>query len=64
MFNYKNKKNILITIIIIVLCFVFPDIKEPTLIALKLISFVLSNKKDNAIDTALIDLIILVIESF
>lgn len=64
MFNYKNKKNILITIFLIVICFVFPEIKEPTLTALKLLSFVLSNKKDNAIDIALIDLIILILESF
>lgn len=49
---------------LIVICFAFPEIKEPTLIALKFLSFFLSNKKDNAIDTALIDLIILILESF
>lgn len=62
MFDYKNKKNILITILLIGICLTFPEIKEPTLMALKLLLLVISHRKEGGIDVALIELIIFILE--
>lgn len=60
----KNNKFILIAVAILIICFVFPEIKSSVLLALKGLSLVLSLKKDKDLEVALIDFVILILESF
>ena len=60
----KNNKFILIAVAILIICFVFPEIKSSVLLAIKGLSLVLSLKKDKDLEVALIDFVILILESF
>lgn len=65
MFKFiKNNKFILIAIIIVFICFVFPEVKEVVLLALKGLSLVLSLKKDKDLEIAIIEFVILILEAF
>lgn len=65
MFNFKkNYKFILIAIVILIICFIFPEVKDLVVLVLKSLSLFLSLKKDKELLVAFIEFLILILESF